>query len=121
MVGAKSMRYYIDSNKNIHEKTGMDHRIEKGLHTGEGLTEVSQSYVDKVNSPSESDTAKVEYVWAYNEISGIDEQINKCLDKSSRAISTETEWRKYRELLRDYATVSNGVYSLRTKKPVAPK
>lgn len=114
------MEYYIDLEQNIHEKSGMDYRIEKGLHTGQGLTEVDQDYVDNLNTPTDNDINRINYIWASNEISGIDEQINKCLDGSSRAIATELEWREYREELRDYATVSDGVYSIRTEKPARP-
>lgn len=73
------------------------------------------------SAKTESQLAQIEYNWAKSEINSITEQLEKHADNSSRAIATEQEWRDYREALRDYATVdSDGVYSLRTEKPVRP-
>lgn len=112
------MNYFTDESNNVFAYTNED--VKNGC--GENLKSITEAKKTELLTITltESDLSEIEYQWASNEIKGIDEQINKCLDSSTRAIATESEWREYRELLRNYATSYNGVYSLRSNKPVAP-
>lgn len=62
-----------------------------------------------------------EYSWASSELSKSDVMIQYVLDNDDRAVSTEENWREYRRLLRDYASVSDGIYSINGERPVSPE
>lgn len=101
---------------------------EKHEHMGnvtyEGKRRVKHIYpfeFEDIPPPAESEIARSEYNWAKSEIESITEQLEKHADNSSRAIATEQEWRDYREALREHAAVDDdGVYYLRTERPVRP-
>ena len=65
-------------------------------------------------------TAQNEHHWVESELSHADVQINLHLDVDTRATATEAEWRTYRKALRDYTTVTDGVYTINTAKPIRP-
>lgn len=101
-----------------------DHQIEmfvKGVMPQGKQRKAGTLELEDIPELTDSELAKIEYVWVKSEIESITEQLEKHADNSSRAIATEQEWRNYREELRKYATVDDdGVYSLRTEKPVRP-
>jgi hypothetical protein len=74
-----------------------------------------------INADVDSTIAEHEYEWAVGELKSSDIEIKYHEHGSSRARATKQEWIGYQEALRDYATVSDGVYSLRTEKPVRPE
>ena len=76
--------------------------------------------VADINADVDSTIAEYEYDWAVSELKSSDIEIKYHDHSSSRARLTKQEWVDYQESLRDYATVSDGVYSLRTEKPVRP-
>lgn len=91
------------------------------IETVDNVVEYSyiQIIVD-INADVDSTIAEYEYNWAADELVSSDVQIKYHERNSSRAQLTVEDWYVYQEELRDYATVDNGVYSLRTEKPVSP-
>lgn len=116
-------KFYIDESGKVYSKDGMDFRIGRGAHSGVGLTEVDQDYVDNMDAEKiKRDEIKLDYEWAKSELESSDIEIKYHLQGSKRARLTVQQWYDYQEELRDYATCDGeGNYSTLTDKPVKPE